>query len=301
MASESWTDVKANHVLCVSGGSRRQWTPVPTVEVGGVAALSVSSREPWLCNHVFGKHTKEGYMTEAVKVVAERLRGQMHESVTEADVSNTTSPGVTPGVGTSPGVTPGDATSPGKKPKGARRLGIGDSDPVSPKRKQRPRTSTPPSGAKKRPRSFFSTASVNGTELLVKLKHGTGLHVVATPEAVKAIITAVREEYDSQLAALREPAAVAGGCVAGDGAQDVDKGRVRWNFARNSWQIHYDSTGQGQMKTSIVGLQVPTVASSGEALASEAYASVRSAALLKARTLWNHLDRSDSDRFSPGD
>ena len=72
------------HVLCVSGGVRggdasgqQAWTPIRVEDVDGKTAFSVSSREAWISNHCFGKHTKETHMVTAIQAVVGTIKRQL--------------------------------------------------------------------------------------------------------------------------------------------------------------------------------------------------------------------------------
>eukprot|EP00969_Alexandrium_andersonii_P168659 7453539-Alexandrium_andersonii.AAC.1 len=60
--------------LCLRGGMKKAWTPVPTKEFGGQTAFGVSTNEKWLLDHAFGNHQREASQTDAIQVVAEAPR-----------------------------------------------------------------------------------------------------------------------------------------------------------------------------------------------------------------------------------
>ena len=290
MPAKAWTEVSVRHVLCVVGGARagdgtggESWTPVRVEDVDGKTAFSVSSREAWLSNHVFGKHTKEQHMVLAIQAVVETMRRQLDR----------------------PSASGVSARAEPPKPKGARKLGVGLSDPASPPRPMKSRRRScqspaasvspgrnAPSSGKKGRAHDFSDCVIEGVEVQAKIKAGRGLWVVAKPEAVAATIAAVRA---SSLALSSASASSASDAYMG--GSDEDSGRIAWHFAKQTWQVSYDATGQGEMRKSIAGLQVATHDANGAALSASQYQQARLQLLKKARMLWNTLDKTESPRF----
>eukprot|EP00969_Alexandrium_andersonii_P367199 15470179-Alexandrium_andersonii.AAC.1 len=90
---------------------------------------------------------------------------------------------------------------------------------------------------------------------------GFGLQVEATEGAVAAVIKAVREAFEAGESKQRRKAVDRHSVPT----QDVDKGRLRWDFGGSCWRITFvDSAGA---KRSVVkGLQPPKVDVSGRPL-----------------------------------
>ena len=142
----------------------------------------------------------------------------------------------------------------------------------------------------------FTDCVLEGVEIRVKPKPGRGLYVEAAPEAAAAVISAVRASYETVTQA-DATAKTRGAAGAGQGS-DVDSGRIRWHFARNTWVVTFDSTGDGDMQSTTNGLRVSTHDAGGAALTASEYEASRDEMHRKARHVWNVMDKSTAARFA---
>eukprot|EP00969_Alexandrium_andersonii_P242445 10708101-Alexandrium_andersonii.AAC.1 len=93
---------------------------------------------------------------------------------------------------------------------------------------------------------------------------GFGLQVEATEDAVAAVVTAVREAFEAGESKQRRKA-VERHTVP---TQDVDKGRLRWDFGGCCWRITFLGSA-GSKRSMIEGPQPPKVDVSGRPLGPE--------------------------------
>ena len=81
---------------------------------------------------------------------------------------------------------------------------------------------------------------------------------------------------------------------------EEDKGRVLWRrpsaCRAGSWTVYYEDSA-GKRCSSSAGLRVPRQSLAGDMLSADEITGAALQVLLKARRLWNRLDRSEAERY----
>ena len=115
-----FSEISVREMLAIQGGARKEPTLVPVFPHGGRSCVAIHKKATWLMQHAFGssEYLLKDSQCQAVNHVVERLHGNatsdtknsLDDSLSETDVP------------------------PPAKPCARRKLGLGDSDPPSPKK-----------------------------------------------------------------------------------------------------------------------------------------------------------------------
>ena len=133
----------------------------------------------------------------------------------------------------------------------------------------------------------------------VLMGRGVSIFVELNSDNIKALVDALRAERRSQgdAASPRQPLAnepVDGGsCLL-----PIDEGRVSWSATRHSFILSYHSANAKHILThSRPDIMVPRNSPDGISLSRQTVLADCAKKVEKARTIWDVMDRSDSERY----
>ena len=136
--------------------------------------------------------------------------------------------------------------------------------------------------------------------LRVLLGRGVTIFVDLNSDNIKALVDALRAERRAQgdAASPRQPLedepVDGGSCLL-----PMDEGRVSWSAARHSFVLTYLSAKAKRTLThSRPDIMVPHKSPDGSSLSRQIVLEDCAKKVKKARTIWDVLDRSDSERYS---
>lgn len=155
-------------------------------------------------------------------------------------------------------------------------------------------------GCGRRQNAVWVAVDLDDVPLRVLLGKGVTIFVHLDSDHIKAVVDALRAERRSQgdAASPRQPLEYepvdGGSCLL-----PMDEGRVSWSASRHCFVIRYHSTKAGRILThSRPDIVVPRTSPDGISLSRQLVLEDCANKVKKARTIWDVLDRSDSERYS---
>ncbi len=257
--------------------------PLPTVVEDTVKCVALNCSAKWLNNVVSGRNRDDDAF-QVVKRFATEFLDALASTEAVAPIADE---------------VPADSTRTDGPKVGRDALGLDDDS------EEEEVAARPPSKARrtvKKRRDDFRTICFRGMELTAKPRihmrsGGKGVLVPVEGESLLNIVRHLREllltgghrEDGCELArGRREPPKL---------PDDADRGRIRWMFAKGSYQIIFtDDTGK--LRQSCKGLGVAREDHMGKPLSPESYRLAREAMLNRARKSWNAYDHSSAERFA---
>ena len=174
---KSFSEISVREMLAIQGGARKEPTLVPVIPHGGRLCVAIHKKATWLMQHAFGssEYLLKDSQCQAVNHVVERLHGNATSDTTNSlddSMSETDVP-------------------PPAKPRALRKLGLGDSDPPSPK-KAAPKKKSSKAAAK----DDFIVHELDEIRLMIKRRPNGGLLIVADAKAIQAVVNLVRKAWE---------------------------------------------------------------------------------------------------------
>ena len=277
---KSFSEISVREMLAIQGGAKKEPTLVPVIPHGGRLCVAIHKKATWLMQHAFGssEYLLKDSQCQAVNHVVERLHGNATSDTTNSlddSMSETDVP-------------------PPAKPRALRKLGLGDSDPPSPK-KAAPKKKSSKAAAK----DDFVVHELDEIRLMIKRRPNGGLLIVADAKAIQAVVNLVRKAWEDGKESQKQSRLKrkAEREEAMPRVDDEDKGRISWNFRFASWQIHYKEEADAPVKICMKGLRVNELDFAGRMLSGAEFQERRQQVYMKAQRLWNTMDQSDKERY----
>ena len=174
---KNFADITVCDMLAIKGGAKKDATLVDIVHHAYRPCVAIHKKAKWLMQHAFGssEYLLKDSQCQAVNHVVERLHGNA-TSDTKNSLDDCLSETDAP---------------PPAKPRARRKLGLGDSDPPSPK-KAAPKKKSSKAAAK----DDFIVHELDEIRLLIKRRPNGGLLIVANAEAIQAVVNLVRKAWE---------------------------------------------------------------------------------------------------------
>ena len=286
---KNFTEIQVGDMLGIKGGAKKDATLVDIVHHACRPCVAIHKKAKWLMQHAFGsaQYVLKDSQTQAVNHVLDILYEAAKCNTDECE----------PPARETDECEPPAAPSPPKNRR-FRKLGMGLSDPDPPAPAPAPIRKSPKTPCDKKASDFVSYEH-EGVRMMIKRRTNMGVLMVAEAKAVEAIVKMVRKAWEdgkdserqNRLKRRAEREAIAGEL------EDLDKGRISWNFQKGSWQIHYCPSLGFPVKVSAKGLRVEENDFAGKALPSEEYQENRATFYKKAQKMWNVWDKSEKERY----
>ena len=268
---------------CVILGPKKQPIPIPLIQECGATCVPINSADGWL-NKVVADRCRGDSCLIVKEFVDDLIRtlGREREALDE-----NTERSVRPDVGVL-------ADTPAKG-RAAMHL---DSDSDEGVLAETPVDDKP---CRKKPayhlRSELQTVSFRGLEITAKTRDkGRGIAVPLEGASLSDIILHLRQQVSTGSVPKYDETKAKARAMAVQYRDDADGGRVRWVFGECSYHVMY-TDDEGQHRRTNKGLKVPRFDEAGDALSGGAFQKARGRMLIKARALWNELDKSDAQRY----
>ena len=268
---------------CVIWGSKRNLVPIPLIQECGATCVAINSADGWLN-----------------KVVADRCRGDSCLIVKEfVDDLIRTLEGVreAPDENTERSVCPdvGALTDTPAKGRAAMHLDSDSDEEVLAETSVDDKPRRKKLACHLRPE--LQTVSFRGLQITAKTRDkGRGIAVPLEGDSLSDILLHLRQQVSTGTVPKHDEEKAKARAMAAECRDDVDAGRVRWVFGECSYHVTYTAAGGTHHRTN-KGLKVPRFDETGEALTGSAFQKARERVLIKARALWNELDKSDAQRY----
>ena len=314
------TPVSLEQVMCIKGGVRKEWMPIPLEFVQGRACVSVTQATCWLHHMLGGRRgcsehggAVSNFMKECLFLFrssesADRSAHPVADQ-TEAATVEATASGQEASVvaaascqGVTPASSQGAQGAARKKGRQAILSESGSDEEASDagqkrntgKRKQcRVHKEQPKTGE-------FVCARLRGIDLTFSVGRGPRVVIPVDGPWIQQIVDELLPRAGEVQASGRSASSQENPKRA---LTELDAGRIMWRpltvSTQPAWTIVYHNA-DGEKKETRSGLQVPLKSLCGTELSGRDFHEAAVQVLNKARKLWNELDRTDKDRY-PGE
>ena len=301
---KTFSEISVGDMLAIKGGAKKDPTLVGVFQHGGRSCVAIHKKAKWLMQHAFGssEFLMKDSQCQAVSHVIEHLYGNASSGTQESSSpAREKDGGCSRALDGSPARAkltsiPPDSPSPAKlrsPRKRCSKLGMGYSDPPSPKAAPKRKSSKPVAAAD------FIVYEHGELRMMIKRRPNCGLVMVADKKAIETVVNLVRKAWEDGKESQRQNRlkrkAEREELITD--VDDEDKGRISWNFRFGSWQIHYYPSPGALVKVAMKGLRVDELDFAGRQLSGEEYQDKRRLCYEKAQRMWNAWDKSQKERY----
>lgn len=303
-------DVEAAMVLCVRGGSRKKWVPVPTVMRGANSCVTLSSTKSSWAMHCLMSTIPDTDTQDVVlvlKAFEKNIRQQMHsvEPTTDSD-SQTTASGEP--ASKRQRLLDSDDDSDSAAPSCDSQLSAGNS--LLPAK-----TTVAPKASKVGVAAAgLMKVDLDGALVSIGVHKGPGLQISATTDAIQIVLSYIVKNYHTLLKTSRAIESERRSTIdssprdllvtakphecrkSPDAKTGTDTNKIRWDFQRAAYAVIFKAA-DGSIHRHSKGLEVQRLDVFGSPLSASVYAEAKRLLILRARAMWNELDKSGEPRF----
>ena len=288
--------IQAERIICVRGGPRKMWIPVPSLKLGTEACVPLSStKSPWATKILQGNGQGRDSTTSALALSGFEL--SMRECIGGGAASSP------PNVAKKRQLLDSDDEGEPEEDSQQSQDGL-QPDGLQPVGRSSPQKSVAHAGLCKH--------DLDGVAVELGFRKGPGLVVAASESNLMGVVNFIDKHFDELVQRGRR--AKLAKISAGSGseviqrvvpndvrwgrhcAEDSDSNRIRFDFRRGAFAIHYQDVA-GHCHRVSKSFEVARTNLLGQVLGAKEYAAAKAHVLVKARDAWNTLDHSDAQRF----
>ena len=301
--------MQAERIICVRGGPRKVWIPVPSLKLGTDTCVPLSStKSPWANKLLQGNGQGRDSTTSALALSGFEL--SMRECL---------------GVGAA-------ISSPNVSKK--RQLLDSDDEGEPEEDSQQSQDSLQPDGSQPAGRASGGGGSklasqqkcvkkaglckheLDGVLVELGFRACPGLVLAASEPNLMGVVNFIDNHFEELVVRGRKAKLAKISAASGAGSEIIhrvkpsdvrwkrdvadssDSNRIRFEFRRGAYAIHYQDEA-GNFHRFSKSFEVARTNLLGQALKPKEYAAAKAHVLKKARVAWNERDKSDAQRFDP--